>query len=184
MLVLLLASTFGKLPVHRVCRRDEYGRVVSCKQEIWDPNMAQIPCQHLPVEFIECVTHSFDKFMSEFENGSLPEGDGCPNGHLSESSFGLAVCHPMTGIKCIGERFWLNTTYPCYESGDYSVMTAIIFSFWLGIFGADRFYLGHHFLGILKLVTVGGFFIWWVVDFVLLVLGQWGPKSGSYSIFY
>ena len=184
MFVIFVFGAFSVSPSHRVCQRDESGAVISCKSEYWDPNIAQIPCEHLPVEFIECITHSFDKFVNEFENGTLPEGDGCPMGHRYENSFGVAVCQPMSGITCIGERFWLNTTYPCYESGEYSVVTAVIFSFWLGIFGADRFYLGHHFLGILKLVTIGGFFIWWIADFVLLVLGQWGPKTGSYSIFY
>ena len=55
-------------------------------------------------------------------------------------------------------------------------------SFFVGLLGADRFYLGYYFLGFLKLFTVGGFFVWWIIDFILLAIGVWGPISGSYSL--
>jgi hypothetical protein len=90
----------------------------------------------------------------------------------------------VKGIFCIGEQFWVNASYPCYESGEYSVVSGILLSFLRGIFAADRSYLNHYCLGFLKLFTLGGFFIWWGIDFILLVLGQWGPKEGSYSIYY
>ena len=36
----------------------------------------------------------------------------------------------------------------------------------MGILGFDRFYLGQIGWGILKLITFGGFGIWWIIDAV------------------
>lgn len=46
--------------------------------------------------------------------------------------------------------------------------TALILSVLLGGVGVDRFYVGDVGLGVLKLFTFGGFFIWWVIDLFLI----------------
>ena len=52
-------------------------------------------------------------------------------------------------------------------------------SLFLGGFAADRFYLGHVGWGMFKLITLGGFGMWVLVDFLLLGLKVLGPADGS-----
>jgi len=44
----------------------------------------------------------------------------------------------------------------------------LIMSILFGGLGVDRFIMGHVGLGILKLITFGGFGIWWLIDIILI----------------
>ena len=57
--------------------------------------------------------------------------------------------------------------------------TAVILSALLGGLGVDRFYLGYIGLGILKLITAGGFGIWWLVDLIMIATGKMKTKDGQ-----
>lgn len=54
------------------------------------------------------------------------------------------------------------------------LLVGTLISWSMGFFGADRVYKGQVGLGILKLVTIGGFGIWWLVDALIWTneLGQ------------
>jgi len=45
---------------------------------------------------------------------------------------------------------------------------ALVMSIVFGQLGVDRFIMGHVGLGILKLITFGGFGVWWLVDIILI----------------
>lgn len=44
----------------------------------------------------------------------------------------------------------------------------LIMSIFFGSLGVDRFIMGKVGTGILKLFTLGGFFIWWLIDLILI----------------
>jgi TM2 domain-containing membrane protein YozV len=46
----------------------------------------------------------------------------------------------------------------------------LIMSIIFGSLGVDRFIMGHIGLGILKLVTLGGCGIWWLIDLILIAI--------------
>ena len=60
-----------------------------------------------------------------------------------------------------------------------SKMVALLLSIFLGELGIDRFYLGYIGLGILKLITAGGFGIWWLVDLIMIATGKMKTKDGQ-----
>jgi len=57
--------------------------------------------------------------------------------------------------------------------------TALILSIFLGEFGIDRFFLGYTGLGIVKLFTIGGFGIWWIIDIIKIANGGMKDAQGN-----
>jgi hypothetical protein len=64
-----------------------------------------------------------------------------------------------------------NSNEPTYNNGkrivEKNFVLALLLSIFLGWLGIDRFYVHHVGLGLLKLFTVGGFGIWWIIDIVM-----------------
>ena len=64
------------------------------------------------------------------------------------------------------------------EISPKSRLVAVLLCFFLGVFGAHRFYVGKIGTGILMLVTVGGLGIWALIDLIFVVVGSFRDKEG------
>lgn len=65
-------------------------------------------------------------------------------------------------------------------SGKSQIVAAIL-CFFLGGLGIHRFYLGYTWQGVVQLLTGGGCGIWALIDFIRILIGDLGPKSGNYA---
>lgn len=64
------------------------------------------------------------------------------------------------------------------EKSERSFVATILLCFFLGTFGAHRFYAGKIGTGILMLVTLGGLGIWMLVDFIVIACCAFKDKAG------
>jgi TM2 domain-containing membrane protein YozV len=62
---------------------------------------------------------------------------------------------------------------------DKRILPAGLLCFFLGVFGAHRFYVGKIGTGLLQLFTLGGLGIWMLVDLIMLVSGEFKDKEGN-----
>lgn len=56
-----------------------------------------------------------------------------------------------------------------WAAGLKSPMVALVLSLLLGVYGIDRFYIGDTTIGVLKLITCGGFGVWTIIDWFLIM---------------
>lgn len=66
------------------------------------------------------------------------------------------------------------------RKSDKGFVPTVLLCFFLGTLGIHRFYVGKIGTGILQLITLGGFGIWYLIDFVMIILGNFTDKNGLY----
>ncbi len=59
-----------------------------------------------------------------------------------------------------------------------NLLAATLLCFFLGGLGVHRFYVGKVGTGILMLLTAGGFGVWWLIDFVMLLCQAFKDSEG------
>lgn len=62
---------------------------------------------------------------------------------------------------------------------DKKRLLATIICAGFGIFGAHRFYAGKNKSGVLQLLTIGGLGIWYIVDFLIILFGEFTDSEGK-----
>jgi TM2 domain-containing membrane protein YozV len=83
------------------------------------------------------------------------------------------IC-PKCGIR--QKRAPLGATLGAISESNW--LTALLLCLFLGALGVHRFYVKKTGTGILMLLTLGGFGIWALIDFIMIVCGKFTDKSG------
>ena len=77
-----------------------------------------------------------------------------------------------------GSGAWFSVGEIPFVFSDKDWLTAVLLSLFVGWLGIDRFYLGYTGLGIAKLLTLGFFGIWALIDLVLIIMGRLPDSNG------
>lgn len=62
---------------------------------------------------------------------------------------------------------------------DKKVLPLFLLFFFLAWLGVHRFYVGKIGTAILFILTLGGFGIWWIIDLILIVTGNFKDNQGQ-----
>lgn len=58
-------------------------------------------------------------------------------------------------------------------------LPVFLFCLFFGLIGAHRFYVGKHITGILQLITLGGFGVWALIDFIVIIMSRFEDADGA-----
>ncbi|SNY34390.1 TM2 domain-containing protein [Paractinoplanes atraurantiacus] len=72
----------------------------------------------------------------------------------------------------------MTATQTAAATGSKSWIATLLLCFFLGTLGIHRFYVGKVGTGILMLITLGGFGIWTLIDFIMIAVGKFSDKQG------
>lgn len=132
----------------------------------------------LPLEFLDCLElkdHKGNKTAFE-ESGQL----GCIKFggiYWHEAHRGKKECTVLGDIECYGQRTFKRDGFSCVKQSDHYFLTTLLYSILLGFLGMDRFSLNQTGVAVMKLLSLGGLGLWWVLDVFLLVTNNLGPED-------
>jgi TM2 domain-containing membrane protein YozV len=87
-----------------------------------------------------------------------------------EASYGIS------SVAKGSEKFSKSRDESVGDKGAWSVLMIAVFLGWVG---GHRFYTGHFGIGIIQLCTFGGFFLWLIIDIILILIGRFKDSKGN-----
>ena len=94
---------------------------------------------------------------------------------------GMAVNGQLKGdtpVRVDGQQNWFPANQVPGLFSHREWLVTLLLSIFVGTWGIDRMYVGQVGLGILKLVTCGGLWIWYIIDIVLIVTRKMVDAEG------
>ncbi|KRY59249.1 TM2 domain-containing protein Y66D12A.21, partial [Trichinella britovi] len=164
--VYLNLTVFLSVEVHFMLGKFIFFYCLICFLQFCD-NVAQIPCdQLLPGQYLcnEIVLN--------------PETD-LPL-HCDGNDKAVRFCTPIRGLNCQGlmnGSFIKSTDISCEATRSFR--TALLLSVFFGWLGFDRLYLGYYSIGLFKMCTFGFFFLFHLIDIILIALQIVKPAGGG-----
>ena len=71
---------------------------------------------------------------------------------------------------------------PAAVGSEKSQGIALLLGVFLGGLAGHKWYLGNPwYINVLFILTLGGFGIWWIIDMVRIITGDYKPHNGSYK---
>jgi TM2 domain-containing membrane protein YozV len=80
--------------------------------------------------------------------------------------------------KCGVRQSYNATNTGLQQKNESKWITTLLLCWFLGVFGVHRFYTGHTVIGAIQLLTFGGCGIWTIIDFIIIIVGNYKDANG------